>query len=213
VRERVVPVQGDLIQEGLGILPEIRKLLTDDLDVIINSAASVSFHDHLRDAIQINYMGAVKVLALAHECKKLLVLSHVSTAYVGCNLPAFTVIEEKVQKESHKDDFEIQIKSILEMDHETITKNTTQLINGYPNTYTYTKNLSERYLERNRGNLRLVINRPPMIYGSFREPFRGWVDQVTPLGGVSFPLAMGMARSFWVANNILDFVPGDIVVN
>jgi len=51
VRERVVPVQGDLIQEGLGILPEIRKLLTDDLDVIINSAASVSFHDHLRDAI------------------------------------------------------------------------------------------------------------------------------------------------------------------
>jgi fatty acyl-CoA reductase len=87
VKERVIPVQGDLIQEGLGILPEVRKALTEELDVIINSAASVSFHDHLLDAIQINYMGAVRVLALAHECKKLLVLSHVSTAYVGSNLP------------------------------------------------------------------------------------------------------------------------------
>ena len=99
------------------------------------------------------------------------------------------------------------------MDHETITKNTEQLINGYPNTYTYTKNLAERYLERNRGNLRLIINRPTMIYGCFREPMPGWVDQVTPLGGVGLPLAMGMARSFYFTNVFLDFIPGDIVTN
>ena len=99
------------------------------------------------------------------------------------------------------------------MDYETITRNTDRLINGYPNTYTYTKNLAERYLERNRGNLRLIINRPTMIYGCVREPMPGWVDQVTPLGGVGFPLAMGMSRCFWVPNILLDFVPGDIVVN
>ena len=99
------------------------------------------------------------------------------------------------------------------MDHETITKNTEQLINGYPNTYTYTNNLAERYLERNRGNLRLIINRPTMIYGCFREPMPGWVDQVTPLGGVGFPLALGMARSFYFKNVFLDFIPGDIVTN
>lgn len=99
------------------------------------------------------------------------------------------------------------------MDHETITKNTEQLINGYPNTYTYTKNLAERYLERNRGNLRLIINRPTMIYGCVREPMPGWVDQVTPLGGVGLPLALGMARSFYFTNVFLDFIPGDIVTN
>jgi nucleoside-diphosphate-sugar epimerase len=76
----------------------------------------------------------------------------------------------------YKEDFEIQVKNILEMDHETITKNTEQLVNGYPNNYTYTKNLAERYLERNRGNIRLIINRPTMIYGCVREPMPGWVD-------------------------------------
>jgi alcohol-forming fatty acyl-CoA reductase len=99
------------------------------------------------------------------------------------------------------------------MDHENIAKNTASLINGYPNTYTYTKNLAERYLERNRGNLRLVINRPTMIYGCVREPMPGWVDQVTPLGGVGLPLALGMARTFHFPNIVLDFIPGDIVTN
>lgn len=36
---------------------------------------------------------------------------------------------------------------------------------------------------------------------------------MTPLGGVGFPLALGMSRCFLVPNNILDFIPGDIVVN
>lgn len=99
------------------------------------------------------------------------------------------------------------------MDHETITKNTVQLVNGYPNTYTYTKNLAERYLERYRGNLRVIINRPTMIYGCVREPMPGWVDNVTPLGCVGYPYALGMARSFYFPNVVLDFVPGDIVTN
>lgn len=52
-----------------------------------------------------------------------------------------------------------------------------------------------------------------MIYGCVREPMPGWVDQVTPLGGVGFPLALGMARSFYFTNVFLDFIPGDIVTN
>lgn len=41
-------------------------------------------------------MGTVKVLDLALECKKLLVLSHVSTAYVASNLAPFSVVEETI---------------------------------------------------------------------------------------------------------------------
>lgn len=199
--------------EGLGILPEVRRELIEELDIIINSAASVSFHEHLRDAIQINYNGAVRMMALAHECKKLKILSHVSTAFVGSNLPPNSLIEEAIQKETHKEDFEIQIKHILEMDHETIAKSTTQLINGYKNTYTYTKNLAERYLERYRGNLRVVINRPTMVYNCCREPIPGWFDQVGALGMVSFPVGMGFTRSVFLPNVVLDFIPGDICSN
>ena len=120
--------------------------LVEELDVIINCAASLSFHDPLKEAIQINYFSAVKMLQLAQECKKSPILSHVSTCYVGCNLPPNTFIEEKIQLDTHKEDFETQIKVILEMDDESVTKNTLRLCNGYVNTYSYTKNLAERYL-------------------------------------------------------------------
>mmetsp|Transcript_44795 Transcript_44795/g.60774 ORF Transcript_44795/g.60774 Transcript_44795/m.60774 type:complete len:85 (+) Transcript_44795:199-453(+) len=42
---RVVPVQGDLLLEGLGLKTADRKMLTHSLDIIISSAASVYFHD------------------------------------------------------------------------------------------------------------------------------------------------------------------------
>ena len=62
------------------------------------------------------------------------------------------------------------------MDHDSIAKKTSQLLDGYTNTYTYTKNLAERYLERHRGNLKLVINRPTMVYNCMKEPLPGWFD-------------------------------------
>ena len=128
-------------------------------------------------------------------------------------MPPNTFVEEKIQLDTHKEDFETQIKLILEMDNESVRKNTTKLCNGYVNTYAYTKNLAERYLERYRGDSRVVINRPSMIYGCTKEPFPGWVDKVTPMGVCGLPHAMGMARAFFVPNVVLDFIPGDYVCN
>lgn len=45
--KKIVPVQGDLIREGLGLSKEDRLKLTQDVNVIINSAASVNFDDPL----------------------------------------------------------------------------------------------------------------------------------------------------------------------
>ena len=42
---KITPVVGDLTKEGLAMSPEDRALLTENCDVIINSAASVSFDD------------------------------------------------------------------------------------------------------------------------------------------------------------------------
>ena len=56
-KSKIHPIQGDLIVEKLGISPEDRKILTDNLHVIINSAASVNFDDPLQEAIKINYYG------------------------------------------------------------------------------------------------------------------------------------------------------------
>lgn len=43
VKERVIAIQGDLVMEELGMNRQDRAMLIDDLDLIINSAASIDF--------------------------------------------------------------------------------------------------------------------------------------------------------------------------
>jgi thioester reductase-like protein len=45
--EKIVPVNGDLIIEGLGMSKEDRQMLTENCQAIINCAASVSFNEPL----------------------------------------------------------------------------------------------------------------------------------------------------------------------
>lgn len=47
---------------------------------------------------------------------------------------------------------------------------------GFPNTYTFTKNMAEIVMSRRRGNMRLSILRPATINACCREPFPGWLD-------------------------------------
>lgn len=96
IRDRIVPVAGDLTKDNLGMSVEDRQMLVQELDIIINCAASVNFDDPLLDALQINYFGCLRVLQLAKECHKLKTLTHVSTAYVNSDRRGF--IEEKIYK-------------------------------------------------------------------------------------------------------------------
>ena len=82
--------------DGCGLKPEVRKELIEELDVIIASAATVSFNERMRDALQINYFGSLRILQLAQECKHLEVLCHVSTAYVNSILPNKSIVPEKI---------------------------------------------------------------------------------------------------------------------
>ena len=111
VLEKVKPVAGDLIMDKLGLSVEDRAELVQELDIIINCAASVNFDDPLLDAIQINYFGCMRMLELAKECSKLEAFTHVSTAYTNCNRKGF--IEEKVYDLEDGKDPEELIESIL----------------------------------------------------------------------------------------------------
>ncbi len=79
--EKLVAVAGDISEAGLGIDPDVRAELVRDLDVVINSAAVVSFDAPLDQALELNVLGAGRVAGLAAECERA-VLIHVSTAYV-----------------------------------------------------------------------------------------------------------------------------------
>lgn len=79
--EKLHAVYGDVSCPNLGLEPEIREQFRQELDVIINSAAVVSFDAPLDEAVEMNALGAQRLAQFASSCRKA-VLVHVSTAYV-----------------------------------------------------------------------------------------------------------------------------------
>ena len=64
--DKIGPIQGYRIVEGLGISDEDHKMINENVDIFINSAASVNFDDPLKDALNINYFGSQRMLILAN---------------------------------------------------------------------------------------------------------------------------------------------------
>ena len=79
-------------------------MITDQCEIIINCAASVSFHEPLHDALNINYFGSLRMLNLGKECKKMKAYCHVSTCYVNSNTDTSETIEEKIYNEDQEVD-------------------------------------------------------------------------------------------------------------
>jgi thioester reductase-like protein len=69
--EKIQPISGDLMQEGCGLSDEDRHTIIEKVQVIINSAASVSFDDSLHDSINMNYLGSMRMLDLAKSTKNI----------------------------------------------------------------------------------------------------------------------------------------------
>ena len=71
LRNKVVPVAGDLIIDKLGLSDADRQMVTAETELVINVAASVNFDDPLLDALQINYFGSMRMMQLAKECQNI----------------------------------------------------------------------------------------------------------------------------------------------
>src|ERR687895_118081 len=83
--ERLIALAGDVEQPGLGISSDKRPELAHEVDVVIHSAASVSFTLGLEESRRINVEGTRNMLDLAERCERLERFSYVSTAYVAGN--------------------------------------------------------------------------------------------------------------------------------
>ncbi len=79
--QKVYGVGGDLTSDRLGIDDEVYATLTEEVDIVINSAAVVTFDERLDFAVNLNMMGPRRIMAFANDCRALACI-HVSTAYV-----------------------------------------------------------------------------------------------------------------------------------
>ncbi|XP_050358546.1 putative fatty acyl-CoA reductase CG5065 [Nymphalis io] len=204
---RVIP--GDILEEGLGISAEDLEELEQECQIVFNNAACVSFKMPIREAVNLNTVGVLKTLQLAERMKKLVVFLHVSTAF--CH-DGVEILEEKMYPSKHNP-FDV-IECLKWMDDELLDSLQETLIKPYPNTYGYTKCLSEQVLTSFVGKFPIAIGRPSIVIPSAKEPMPGWIDNINGPSGVVYAASRGVLHSMYCTESTkTDAVPVDISIN
>lgn len=225
-------LEGDLSRSDLGLDPAAREQVAA-ADLIVNSAANVSFDERIDHALQVNAMGPCRLLELARElgCAFL----HVSTAY-SCGRRQ-DLVPETAPRPTHSaaDEEQGLERGSLRLDEllaelsesslralaegrppealvELGTRRAREL--GWNDTYTFTKGLGERLLVRERGDVALGILRPSIIESAVAEPEPGWIDGLRMGDPIIAAYGRGTLRKFPADPDCtIDFVPVDHVVN
>ena len=174
---------------------------------IVHSAASISFDLPIQEAAKSNVDTAVNVLELAKRLPKLERMVAVSTAYVNAHDAHDGPVPEALAPLPAPAE-ELLAAIRAGADEADLLRDA-----GLPNTYTYTKCLSEHMLAAHRGDVPLTILRPSIISCSLHHPFPGWIDSTAGFGGFVAMLGLGHLRAVvGHRDSQLDLVPVDEVV-
>ncbi|XP_048004155.1 fatty acyl-CoA reductase wat-like [Leguminivora glycinivorella] len=208
-RHKVVVIPGDCEAVGLGLSLSDRQILTEKVNVVFHSAATVKFDEHLRAALATNVRAPLHLLRLARDMKDLSVFMHVSTAYSNSHLEA--VQERFYPCEASCDHLETVIDKLTD---EQINQMLPTILGPWPNTYTFTKALAEKELRKNAGDLPLGIFRPAIVTSTAKEPLVCWLDNMYGPTGVAIGAVTGILRTLQCDEKVTaDIVPVDMTVN
>lgn len=210
VQEKVQVLPGDVQLDWLGLSQAHLALLTSTVEVVLNSAANVDFSQRLDAAIQSNVLGPMRLLEICKRSPNLKVLLHISTAYVNVDKEGW--VEEKVHPRMR--DPEELLEEIKGIPEREIEAKTPGYLGNFPNTYPFSKDLTEQLLVKRRGTVPLVIVRPTIVGAAWKEPYPGWVDGIVAAGAFYLATGLGILRVALGKNdNIGDQIPCDLVIN
>ncbi|XP_065867409.1 fatty acyl-CoA reductase 3-like [Euphorbia lathyris] len=234
VSEKMSPIPGDISYEHLGIEDSIlREKLWEQVDFVLNFAATTNFDERYEIALGINTMGAVNVVNFAKRCQKIQMLVHVSTAYV-CGEDSGTILEKpfsmgKAKKGTEKIVIETETKLAQEkldqLHSEDVSEKAISAAMkdfglerartfGWPNTYVFTKAMGEMLLVHLKETLPVVIIRPTMVSSTYKEPFPGWIEGIKTIDSVIAGYGKGKITCFLSSpQSTLDVIPSDMVIN
>ena len=188
----VVALPGDASCEQFGLSDENWSTLVEEVNVIINSAASVRFDDPIVKAVNINCLSTMTCLQLCQQAINIESYVQVSTCYANCQLMK---IDEKIYPTR------VTVEHVMEMtkwipsdELDKICKD--ELYDGRPNSYVFTKSLSEDYLGRNGRGLPVAIGRLSMVVSAQKEPEPGFIDVAQAAVFVGLTQALGALRTF-----------------
>lgn len=207
---KVKLLEGDMSLPELGISDESKKLIWEKVDVIFNIAASVSFDAPLKQNLRDNYLGTSNLIKLASNCQRLSSLVHVSTFFSNSHRPN---IEEKVlpmERDCEK------MAELIDSLPDSICKalENPEFMENRPNTYIYTKAMTEDLLKKHESKLPIAIVKPSIVTPAYRHPVPAWVDNVNGPMGLGALASIGILRTIdWNYDGVADFIPVDMVAN
>jgi thioester reductase-like protein/1-acyl-sn-glycerol-3-phosphate acyltransferase len=206
--EKVGVLEADLEQDRLGLSTEGWHTALES-NIIINCAANVDFNQRLDLQINTNLFGCLRLLDVARSCPAFVAFVHCSTAYCNCDRLGF--IPETLPDSSNWRPF---VDKVMGMAPPQITSDTPALLGKFPNTYTLSKNLSEKALLSSRGSIPVAIVRPSIIGCAETEPVPGWIDAVSAAAALYLCAGTGLVSCIHGSVHVVgDQVPVDYVVD
>jgi len=206
---QLVAVRGDVTLDNLGMTQEDRSLIQKRVSVVFHCAANVRFDQKLKNAVKYNLLGTRRALELAEGIDNLDAFVHISTAFCHCDQPVLEEVSYPPPNDPHA------ILQLVEwMDDDTLDSITPKLVGKLPNTYAYTKNLTEQLVSSYSSKFPTVIARPSIVTGTWKEPMPGWVEKLHGPTGLLVGAGKGVIRSMYCRPEYnADIMPCDIAIN
>lgn len=209
--EKLYPIHADIekYDNNFGINDEDLSILKKNVNFVFHCAATVKFDEPIEVAISMNTIGTEKLLNLAETFNKLDVFVHVSTAYSNINQ---NEIHEKIYEPICS--YERVIKLVQEQNMDELLPLAETAASVFPNTYIFSKHLTEKLVSDYSEKIPIVIIRPSIVCPSFEEPFKGWVDNYNGIMAVLPTASTGLLRVVYGKGDVTpDLIPCDFVVN
>ncbi|MFV1873135.1 MAG: SDR family oxidoreductase [Oleiphilus sp.] len=234
-QSKIKVIAGELTEKRFGLTREEFSELASNLDLIINSAASVDFREPIDQALHINTLSLNNIVELSKLGADIPVVQ-VSTCYVhGMNKG--DIYEETLAPCHHKlprnTKGQYLVEDLINRLQDKITQTVVPTDNGearkqalvdlgieeanyygWNDTYTFTKWLGEQLLIEKLDGSSLSIVRPAIIESTLQEPVPGWIEGIKVADAIVFAYARGKV-SYFPANphGVLDVIPADLVAN
>lgn len=213
---QVEVLAGDMTLPGYGIGDREMRRLTQETEIVIHAAASISFDDHIHDAITHNYMATKHLADMASGMPKLRAFVHVSTAYVNGNQPkGSTVAEHMLPLGAGAGDHVALVNQLQALPKAEAASQAGKYMQQcrFPNTYCFSKHLAESLMASYHSTaFPVAIVRPSIIGGLAGSPLPGYVGNTAGSTGAALAIATGIAA--WTCHqpsSVFDVVPGDLV--
>jgi len=239
IEQKVHIIAGELTQPLFGLDSDTFASTAKQLNLIINSAASVNFREAMDQALEINTLCLNNIIALANysgQQDSVTPVVQVSTCYVnGLNTG---VMREEIAAPASglidaidHDTYAIkplikQLQQKIERIRERFpnkAKQEQKLIEfgiqqsrhfGWNDTYTFSKWMGEQLLIQGLGKNNLTLLRPSIIESTISSPVPGWVEGVKVADALIYAYAKGRVSIFpGDDKGILDVIPVDLVAN